>query len=103
MTLKDFDLMPSDPKDWPTLPCPDCGERSLLAYGSVLCEVIDCPGPAVRVYGNMNGGITVPAQLRDDPAAMALCNRNGCNWLGTIKEAKDAHSPGWKERYAAEL
>jgi hypothetical protein len=48
------------PKDWPTVPCPQCGKGSLLTYGIVACEVIDCPGPAVRMYGYERNGIVTP-------------------------------------------
>lgn len=102
MSIRDFDApSPSDPKDWPTLPCPECDNTSLKCYGAVVCDVIDCPGPAVRVIGNMSYGITVPIQLKDDPDVMCFCNKSGCQWVGTIEEAKNAYSPGWKERYDA--
>jgi hypothetical protein len=43
----------------------------------------------VRVYGNATDMITVPVQLKDDPEkGMCFCHKSGCDWIGTIKEAK---------------
>lgn len=66
--------------DTPALPCPECGRPSLLAVGGMLCEVLDCPGPALRPYG-------MPSVML--PVADACeCNHTACGWRGTIKEAK---------------
>lgn len=85
--------MSGDPKDWPRLKCPDCNKESLVTYGSVLCEVLDCAGPAVRISSGSGGGLTVPivrgseGRHQRDPA-IAYCTYTDCEWTGPINNAK---------------
>ena len=69
--------------EWPTLPCPQCGHRSVVSNAYCLVEV--GPGVSGIVYGK-------PEVLFLTNDEKAQCNSNQCDWRGTVGDVRVAEA-----------